>query len=1008
MLERNPRWSRMLAAGIAAEVVSLIGLMPAASRLRAAEAVDPAAPVVMEIDAVTLELVCRDGATEGEFHPLHARMLEAATWGGNQQCHADLTGYAGSPGGPRRGKQANRPKANAAAQQQAALTVLATLKPADGTSAGDAVLEIDTSAGKAAIRLQDISFDTPRNYLDGKIVARRLSPATRFAMSPSDNDYPAAARGGAPGGYPVFPGAGRGVMWVAYVAYHRGGEPDMAAAARGDFRTFAPTGNGDQIRLVKFDGQRWSVPMPVTDPLLDLWKPTVAVGGAGRVWIAWSQQVGGNWDIYRRNYDPAQNLWSPIERVTSDPGSDINVVSTTDSKGNVWWAWQGRRGKHFQIFLTGGGLASPVAVTEKPANHWAPAIAADGKGNVYVAWDSYENGNYDVFLRRFHNGEADPVVPIGTLKAFEARPSLAVDPQDRVWIAYEQSGPNWGKDFGRVVPKSAPPANPDAGPAGLRRRVPGDDVGIPLYQGRRIVLKCYAEGRLQQLPPAANPAVELDKLPRPKSFARLMTAADGRLWLLFRHHPLPGGARETWAEYAMTFDGKAWSQPRMLVNSDGILDNRPALAPFGRDGVMAVYSSDWRLRGANNLVPPGRLPLKADLYATLLRGSGPLTAPQLVNAGPGATNIKPVHPHESQDIQRLRDYRVESGGKTYQLARGEFHRHTEYTAHRDGDGSLEDMWRYAQDAADMDWLGNGDHDNGFGHQYPWWITQKTMDIYHNPPWFIAPYTYERSVEWPNGHRNVIFTRRGIRTLPRGDMRGSEQSGTPDTKMLYAYLKHFDGICASHTSATNMGTDWRDNDPLIEPVVEIYQGDRNNYECEGAPRGLTQQDLAGATKMPETFHSKGFIWNALAKGYRLGFESSSDHISTHASYAVVLVEKPGREAIVEAFRARRCFAATDNIGLVVKCADHLMGEEFQLAGQPTLEIRAVGTAAITRLDVIRNNRYVFSTAPNRQNLDLKWTDSDPLPGSVSYYYVRIQQSDGNLAWSSPLWIHPQGK
>ena len=41
---------------------------------------------------------------------------------------------------------------------------------------------------------------------------------------------------------------------------------------------------------------------------------------------------------------------------------------------------------------------------------------------------------------------------------------------------------------------------------------------------------------------------------------------------------------------------------------------------------------------------------------------------------------------------------------------------------------------------------------------------------------------------------------------------------------------------------------------------------------------------------------------------------------------------GREAIVEAFRARRCFAATDNIGLVVKRADHLMGEEFPLAGQ----------------------------------------------------------------------------
>ena len=110
--------------------------------------------------------------------------------------------------------------------------------------AGDAVLDVDTPAGKAAIRLQDVDFDTPRKYLDGKIVARRLWAATRFATGPSDNDYPAAARGR------------DGSVWVAYVAYQRGGEPDMAAAARGDFRTFVPTGNGDQIRLVKFDGKK--------------------------------------------------------------------------------------------------------------------------------------------------------------------------------------------------------------------------------------------------------------------------------------------------------------------------------------------------------------------------------------------------------------------------------------------------------------------------------------------------------------------------------------------------------------------------------------------------------------------------------------------------------------------------------------------------------------------------------------------------------------------------------
>ena len=86
----------------------------------------------------------------------------------------------------------------------------------------------------------------------------------------------------------------------------------------------------------------------------------------------------------------------------------------------------------------------------------------------------------------------------------------------------------------------------------------------------------------------------------------------------------------------------------------------------------------------------------------------------------------------------------------------------------------------------------------------------------------------------------------------------------------------------------------------------------------------------------------------------------------------------------------------------------MGEEFQLAGRPTLEIHALGTAAIAKLDIVRNNHYVFSTQPNRDTLDLKWTDTDPAAEAASYYYVRIQQADGNLAWDSPMWIHLQGK
>jgi hypothetical protein len=34
---------------------------------------------------------------------------------------------------------------------------------------------------------------------------------------------------------------------------------------------------------------------------------------------------------------------------------------------------------------------------------------------------------------------------------------------------------------------------------------------------------------------------------------------------------------------------------------------------------------------------------------------------------------------------------------------------------------------------------------------------------------------------------------------------------------------------------------------------------------------------------------------------------------------------------------------------------------------------------------------------------RWTDPNPVAG-IHYYYVRVQQANGELAWGSPMWIH----
>ena len=216
-------------------------------------------------------------------------------------------------------------------------------------------------------------------------------------------------------------------------------------------------------------------------------------------------------------------------------------------------------------------------------------------------------------------------------------------------------------------------------------------------------------------------------------------------------------------------------------------------------------------------------------------------------------------------------------------------------------------------------------------------------------------------------------------------------------MLYRYLRQFQGIVASHTSATQMGTDWRDNDPILEPVVEIYQGERQNYEMPGAPRTIEANYAIGG------WRPLGFVSLALQKGYRLGFEASSDHISTHMSYCNLWVTSRTREGVMEAFRKRRIYGATDNILADVRCGEHFMGEEFAMSAAPVLKIHLVGTDEFAKVSVIRDGAAVYTASPGTREVTFEWKEPAAADGGTHYYYVRGEQKDGQLVWVSPMWI-----
>ncbi len=223
-------------------------------------------------------------------------------------------------------------------------------------------------------------------------------------------------------------------------------------------------------------------------------------------------------------------------------------------------------------------------------------------------------------------------------------------------------------------------------------------------------------------------------------------------------------------------------------------------------------------------------------------------------------------------------------------------------------------------------------------------------MFYVPGRFVPLYGYERSVNFPRGHRNIFHVRRGVFSyrVPKLFISERPELIAKDAQGLWSYLRSTGGIGLPHSTGTNMGTDWRLRDDELEPVAELYSGDWGGFEALGQPRAATREALGGGFSGRAPFVN-GLIWNALGAGYKMGFIASSDHWSTHIAYADLLVPDhvTGRADIQEALRARHSYASTDNIILDFSAGKVLQGGEMQAQQTPAFRIRLQGTEPILR-------------------------------------------------------------
>jgi hypothetical protein len=372
-----------------------------------------------------------------------------------------------------------------------------------------------------------------------------------------------------------------------------------------------------------------------------------------------------------------------------------------------------------------------------------------------------------------------------------------------------------------------------------------------------------------------------------------------------------------------------------------------------------------------------------------------------------------------------------------QLYWGVIHGHTQ---HSDGIGSAEDYYACERDHNRLDFGAISDHD----HEYEtsdedWAIIQRVTAEANEPGRFVTLLGYEWA-KWRrngDGDRNVYYDC-DYQPMYRS---GDDFHPTP-ADLFEALADHRAIVIPHHPASTGNHCDYKDHDPEKERLVEIYSiwGNSERSVHDGNPYPMRYPKCARTgfcdAPLDSGEHPEGFVQRALAMGRKLGFTGGGDDHDGHPGDPVATGAEPfhhrdglmavwapelTREAIFQGMYDRRTYATTGAriVGLF-SVADQPMGGELTLAERPELSDErvitayVVGESKIAQVEIIRNNETVYHQFGEGSELELSWTDTEPLESLALtpvdedqprfvFYYLRVLQSDGHMAWLSPVWI-----
>lgn len=706
----------------------------------------------------------------------------------------------------------------------------------------------------------------------------------------------------------------------------------------------------ETIFLVSYKDGSLSKPLEVSSEIKTAYQSEI-IEHEGTVYLIWSSRDNrGNGQIRWNSFDGEKFSG---EVLISEGGTlNRNPSLAKDEEGRIWMAWEHKDRSSIEIVARSyydGNFSKTFSVSDFPGlDCRRPSLVVDRNNILCVSYDVYHGrGDYEIYLTRFYENAAD-TMPVSMHPAGDIASSIDVDSENRLWIAWAS---NRDKDGNIDVPRWF-----------QLRAVKGNHIYEPVNPPTWVDL-------------------ERDGVMQGFEFPVVLCAEDGKVFIM---------GRPSHGFYLQYYQGSEWSDLYRVPQDGwggrgkylkGSIDPEDTLwlafRGLGSNAMMSI--TDWKSS------KPQRPKLKPFLENKIL--------------------VKPSQQYEQYTF-------APQGNLNFYF--GDIHGHSWMS---DGMNDIDEFYSYYRDVLHHDFCSITEHDDFVSNALSpsqWAEIKETTSHYNKRHEFVTLYGQEWTtarIPAGHGHKNIYHIDPAMELYPHKDERFNTDT------LLFDKLEKTGAIAIPHHIGWT-GIDWESHREDVQPLVEIVS-------CHGAFEYMGNEPIKQRGGIPGNF-----VRDGLDRGLRFGFVGGSDshgllwhhqsgwkRNSHRTGLTCILAPELSREALFEALKKRHSYA-TSGIKMRIEWTineNFIMGDVILLESSQPLNslLKVTSPEKIQSITLVKNgNEYSDQFFEENSGISFDETSRfedhyitfQDYPGEGEhYYYYRIITENGNMAWTSPIFV-----